>query len=166
MVFKVGDRVAYLNSTGEGKVLEIKGDEILVEDENGFSDWYHSSELVKRNQFEIGEVRFKDTKPRQASQGPKITPNKMVIDLHFDQLVDYPKNFTAFEKLEIQLREAKKSIESCKRSGIKKLILIHGVGEGRLKEEVHTMLERMDRLRFYDASLAEYGRGATEVEFY
>ena len=162
----VGERVAYLNSTGEGKVLEIKGDEVLVEDDNGFSNWYYFSELVRRSDFIIGDVRIKDSPPKPKDSVTQILSNKKVVDLHFDQLVDYPKNFSAFEKLEIQLREAKKALESCKKSGIKKLILIHGVGEGRLKEEVHSMLERMDRLRFYDASLAEYGRGATEVELF
>jgi hypothetical protein len=137
MMISVGDRVAYLNSTGEGKVLEVKGDQLLVEDEDGFSDWYHVSELVRRNNFDIGDVRVKDTPSRPKESTPRIRPNQMVVDLHFDQLVDYPKNFTAFEKLDIQLREAKKAVEKCKKSGIKKLILIHGVGEGRLKEEVH-----------------------------
>lgn len=166
MIFKVGARVAYLNSTGEGRVIEIRGDEVLVEDENGFSDWFHVSELVRRSGFEVGDVRVKDVSSRPKHSAGRMPPNQMVVDLHFDQLVDYPKNFTAFEKLEIQLREAKKAVEKCKKAGIKKLILIHGVGEGRLKEEVHMMLERLDRLRFYDASLAEYGRGATEVEFF
>lgn len=166
MAFTIGDRVAYLNSTGEGTILEIRDEELLVEDENGFSDWYHASELVSRTGFDIGEVRVKDSPSKPNGSVPRVRPNHMVVDLHFDQLVDYPKNFTAFEKLEIQLRETKKAVESCKKAGIKKLILIHGVGEGRLKEEVHMLLERMDRLRFYDASLAEYGKGATEVEFF
>ncbi len=166
MVFSKGDKVAYLNTTGEGVVIDVKGDQLLVEDENGFSEWYRSSELVHRGSIQVGEVRSKDHIKRKVDPHKKYAPNKMVVDLHFEALVDYPKNFTAHQKLEIQLAETRKAINKCKISGIKKLILIHGVGEGRLKEEIHTLLERMDKLQFYDASLAEYGRGATELEFY
>ena len=166
MAFDIGEKVAYLNTTGEGIVLEVKGDEVLVEDENGFSDWHPSRDLISRAPLEVGYVQSKDEPIRRPSSGPRIAPNKKVIDLHFEQLVDYPKNFTSGQKLDIQLKETRKAIDQCKIAGIKKLILIHGVGEGRLKEEIHTMLERLDKLQFFDASLAEYGRGATEVEFY
>lgn len=165
MSFEIGDKVSYLNTVGTGTVMEVSQRGMLVEDENGFTDWYAPSELVKRAYFDVGEVRAKDQIRKQILTADADRPNKKVVDLHFDALVDFPKNFTSHEKLEIQLREVRKAIDTCKRAGIKKLILIHGVGEGRLKEEVHTILERLDRLQFYDASLAEYGRGATEVEF-
>lgn len=147
-------------------MLALKGGEVLVEDENGFADWYPMGDLISRGPLPIGEVRPKDEPVERPVSRSRTSVNKKVVDLHFDQLVDYPKNFTSYEKLEIQLTETRKSIDQCKKAGIKKLILIHGVGEGKLKEAVHSMLERLDGLRFYDASLAEYGRGATEVEFY
>lgn len=166
MAFSIGERVAFLNSIGEGKVIKINGDQVLVEDEDGFSDWFHLRELVSRAPLDVGEVVQKDDIGKPSRPQPGVRPNKMTVDLHFDKLVDFPKNFTSREKLEIQIREARQSVDRCRKAGIKTLILIHGVGEGRLKEEVHQLLERMDRLRFFDASLAEYGRGATEVELY
>jgi len=167
MKFKVGDEVAHLDSTESGVVLEIKGDELRVEDDNGFDTWYHFKELVKKGRFEVDHVPVKD-QPRttKGQAGKKFAPNELVKDLHFNQLVDYPKNFTNFQMLEIQIREAKKAIDHARRAGIKKVVLIHGVGEGRLREEVHSMLERMDKLRFYDASYDQFGSGATEVELF
>ena len=81
-------------------------------------------------------------------------------------MVEHEKNFSNYEKLQIQLSKAKDSIEKARRSGIKRLILIHGVGEGILKEEIHRMLERMDRLNFFEANFLKYGDGATEIELY
>lgn len=166
MKFAVGDKVAHIDSTDEGIVREIKGEELRVEDEFGFDTWYHEKELVQRGSLQIGRVEQKDALPKPSHQSgqKRIEKHELIKDLHFNQLVDFPKNFSNFQMLEIQLREARKALETARRSGIKRVILIHGIGEGRLREEVHSMLERMDRLQFYDASYDQFGSGATEVE--
>ncbi len=167
MSFKVGDLVAFLDEPGTGTIIAIDNDRAKVACDHGFDDFYPLSSLILRKSMIIGEVIKKD---RPAS--PKASPlrantaaaNRLEIDLHFEALVDFPKNFNAHEKLQIQLREASKTLNKARKAGIKKVILIHGVGQGRLREELYTLLERMDKLRFYDASYANYGKGATEVE--
>lgn len=159
--------MAFLNHVGEGVILKSEGGEYLVEDENGFEDWHPEAELVIRMALKVDGIQKKDEGiPSKGTRA--VTSGKSLLekDLHFHQLVEHPKNFSRFQKLDIQLREARKFLDRCKVSGNKRVVLIHGVGEGRLKEEIHTMLERMDNLRFYDASYADYGKGATEVEFY
>lgn len=166
MKFSVGDTVAYLNTTGTGTVREVKGVEVLVADENGFDNWHHERELVIRKRMEVGEVPQKDS-PRPATTGNKpLRPGTYEKDLHFPSLVDFPKNYTNRQMLDIQVNAARNAIDHARRSGIKKVILIHGVGEGILREEIHRMLERMDKLQFYDASYDKYGSGATEVELF
>ena len=49
------------------------------------------------------------------------------------------------------------------RDGKKKLIVIHGVGEGILREEVRKVLQFYDNVQFHDADMRKYGVGATEV---
>lgn len=156
--------MAFLNQTGTGRVLDIRRGEVLVEDENGFEDWYPAGELVPRKKLEFKEVKYKDQPPRSQNAGKSTQTRVMEVDLHFAQLVEFPKNYTRWEMVQIQLQTARQAVDKARRSGIKTLILIHGVGEGRLREEIHQMLERMDRLQFYDASYAKYGQGATEVE--
>jgi dsDNA-specific endonuclease/ATPase MutS2 len=63
-----------------------------------------------------------------------------------------------FEIVQIQLNECYNKIEKALNSNITKLKIIHGIGEGILKNEVHTILKNYD-LRFY---LTKDG-GATEV---
>jgi dsDNA-specific endonuclease/ATPase MutS2 len=45
-----------------------------------------------------------------------------------------------------------------------KVYLIHGLGTGRLREELHDMLRRHPRVRgFQNSHFPRYGFGATEV---
>jgi len=44
-----------------------------------------------------------------------------------------------------------------------RVIFIHGVGAGILKLEVSKILEQYTFLEYFDASIAKYGIGATEV---
>lgn len=166
MRFKTGDIVSFLNHVGSGVVLEVESDQVLVETEYGFEEWFDEKDLVPRKSMPIGEVQQKDEVKFPSNQTETHGPNQLIKDLHFNQLVDFPKNFTNHQMLQIQLNEARNTIDKARRGGIKKVILIHGVGEGRLREEIHSMLERMDRLTFYDASYHQFGEGATEIELF
>jgi dsDNA-specific endonuclease/ATPase MutS2 len=46
------------------------------------------------------------------------------------------------------------------------LIVIHGVGNGKLKQEIASILKTVDDIEYYDASYKDYGYGATEVRIY
>ncbi len=165
-MFKVGDIVSFLNEGGTGEILKIEDDKATIMMDYGFEEEHRLKDLVPRKNLAVGEIVRKDRPKAALERGramPKA-PEYLEVDLHFEALVDFPKNFSAHEKLQIQLAEVRKSLEKARRAGIKKVILIHGVGQGRLREEIYSLLERMDRLSFYDASFARYGKGATEVE--
>ncbi len=166
MAFKVGDTVSLLSGTETGTILKIEGDQAEVMLEHGFEEWIPIKELVPRKALNIGEVQSKDRPASRLERGKARAhaPEQLEVDLHFEVLVDFPKNFSAHEKLQIQLKEARKALDRARRGGIKKVVLIHGVGQGRLREEIYSLLERMDRISFYDAAYARYGKGATEVE--
>ncbi|QNR23568.1 Smr/MutS family protein [Croceimicrobium hydrocarbonivorans] len=166
MVFKIGDIVSFLHEAGTGTILKIEGNQAEVMMDHGFAEWLPLNELVPRKALSIGEVQSKDRPRTSLEKGRAKAKAAEVIeaDLHFEALVDFPKNFSSHEKLQIQLNEARKAIDRARRAGVKKVVLIHGVGQGRLRDEIYAMLERMDRIIFYDASFARYGKGATEVE--
>ena len=48
---------------------------------------------------------------------------------------------------------------------IPKIVFIHGVGEGVLKSELQSLLNKYS-VKYYDASYKKYGLGATEVYVY
>ena len=64
--------------------------------------------------------------------------------------------------LNLQLETAKRKIEFVISKRISKIVFIHGVGEGVLKSELNSLLNKYP-VRYYDASYKKYGLGATEV---
>lgn len=147
------------------QILSLAGDMALVEDENGFERSYPLSDLVPIGALHVERVEKKDGKPKRAARSKRRASSELVIDLHFEKLVAYPKNYQPHQKLLKQLQELERALAKARRGRIPKLIVIHGYGQGRLREEVHRILERQDDLIFYDASFALYGQGATEVSF-
>jgi len=87
------------------------------------------------------------------------------VDLHIDELLDSIEGMTNNELLMFQVNYFIKMLESAIVNKYFKIIFIHGVGNGKLKEEVRKVLkESYPFLKVYDASMAKYGVGATEVQ--
>ncbi len=85
------------------------------------------------------------------------------IDLHIEELIDSHKNLTNYEIMSIQLERFEKELQYALSNGIKKLIVIHGVGNGKLKQEITAILKSIDGISYHDASYKNYGFGATEI---
>ena len=166
-MFKIGDKVRAIDSSESGEVVLVKGNEVCINAESGFEYWFMQDQLILDQDIVVDKVQQKDRAHHKSTDNTyQIKSNKIEIDLHFGNLVLFPKNYTSDERLQIQLNAARNGVDKARRTGIKKVILIHGVGQGILKEQLHSMLETMDRLNFFDASFAEYGKGATEVELF
>ena len=88
--------------------------------------------------------------------------SEMEINLHIEELIDDYSRMSNAQIMQIQLRHFQKALDTAHSNSCRKLIVIHGVGNGRLKQEVRTILSD-ENLRFHDASFSKYGFGATEV---
>jgi hypothetical protein len=85
------------------------------------------------------------------------------VDLHIHSLVENAGGLHAGQKMDIQIDYFRRSLESAIAAGLEKVVFIHGVGAGVLKIELKKILEMYDFIEFYDAAIARYGIGATEV---
>ena len=66
--------------------------------------------------------------------------------------------------LKVQLDHFRKEMDNAIAKGAKRIVFIHGVGDGVLKNEVRRELQRKyPKYPFQDASFREYGFGATMV---
>jgi DNA-nicking Smr family endonuclease len=90
-------------------------------------------------------------------------PYVMEIDLHLHELVDDERHLDHDEKLRYQINYFERMLNTAIREHKRKLIVIHGIGEGVLREEVRKTLQYYDGVRFDDADPRRYGYGATEV---
>jgi hypothetical protein len=103
---------------------------------------------------------------------PETFPAKHIIekgiaevDLHIEELIDSYSGKDNFELLTIQLSYFSKMLECAIANKFRRIIFIHGVGNGKLKSEIINKLKEMyPELRYSDASMRKYGNGATEIE--
>jgi dsDNA-specific endonuclease/ATPase MutS2 len=71
-----------------------------------------------------------------------------------------------FEMLNIQLEKFNTELDEAISKNMKKLIFIHGVGNGRLKQEIISILKTTSGVTYQDASYKDFGYGATQVNIY
>ena len=109
----------------------------------------------------------KETKPIQKNFVKRADTNELLeIDLHIHELIDDIRGLSNAEMLNIQLKKFIEVMEANKSNKGKKVVFIHGVGNGTLKTELRKQLEQKYKgIYFLDASFKEYGFGATMVVF-
>lgn len=170
---KVGDKVEVLDEAISGEVRRVEGNWVTVITDDGFTMKYSADELVKVRgeititNFEVSQVKKeKEIFKRKTVVNPKPKQRnvpKMEVDLHIHQLLKSTKGLSNFDMLNLQLETAKRQLDFAIDKRIQKVVFIHGVGEGILKEELYYLFKKYDNLKFYDADYQKYGLGATEV---
>lgn len=96
----------------------------------------------------------------------KLAPARSVVDLHIEKLIDNWKGLSNFEILTIQLHEFEKYYHLAVVHHQPNLIIIHGVGTGKLRNEIHEILKSKKEVRtFANQYHSNFGFGATEIFF-
>jgi len=106
-------------------------------------------------------------KPASVSSQPKKAKRteKEVVDLHLTEIIEDESGMSPKDILDYQMKVFREKLdEYIKDPIVKKVIFIHGKGNGTLKIELRKCLERnYKRCEYQDASFEEYGGGATLV---
>lgn len=187
MRFKVGDKVRFLNEEGTGVIIEVLSSyTVLVEDENGFDNQHKIKELVHcssnqnykldglehvesvKEKMLAEKKALKDAGFDRKMRGLKKLENPEVreIDLHIEELIDSHRGMSNAQILSVQMANFKREMNISIRTKARKLIAIHGVGEGILKAEIRKELHyHYPEFSFHDADYRKYGYGATEIIF-
>ncbi|MEO1009996.1 MAG: Smr/MutS family protein [Bacteroidota bacterium] len=171
--FSIGDRVEALDDTIQGVILEITPNEIVIADKDGFPLRYAPQKLVKVSgkiqvsHQEVAQAKAEKERPsKRTGKAPRPKQRnapKMEVDLHIHQLTQSVKGMSKHEMLNLQLDTAQRQLEFAIQKRIQKVVFIHGVGEGILREELHYLFRRYENVKYYDAEYQKYGLGATEV---
>lgn len=189
--FKVGDLVKFLNDVGTATVLRVEGNVVIVEDEDGFERSVERAELMDagdRDQDEkkygnklpdvaqlltqeVGERRMKELQRDfevryQHAQATSMSRRDahMEVDLHIHELVDDQRGLGDGAKLSIQMAHFDRMMDIAKREKLRRIVFIHGVGQGVLRHQIRTALDQHHPdCNYREGDPRKYGSGATEV---
>lgn len=112
---------------------------------------------------EIKEQMFGGAAPKmEMKESPKSNKDQ-VIDLHVDpEKINIPEN----EVLGYQLILFEKAFDEALHMNAPKLKVIHGIGSGKLRTEIHKMLSRRKEVNFFeDGDKERFGFGSTIIYF-
>jgi hypothetical protein len=105
------------------------------------------------------------TEPKKKEQTIALPNNELLeIDLHIHELLDNYSTLSNIEMVKVQMDKFREEMVNAIKSEVKKIVFIHGVGNGTLKTELRRELQyKYSKYTFQDASFREYGYGATMV---
>lgn len=142
------------------------------------SDFFREKAMLfKLNESElekaVSDLKNKDLKQAAREKEPareplavKVElPELMEVDLHLHELIDDEAGLSSKDMLEIQLKTFREKMqEAISSNAVKKVVFIHGLGNGTLKQELRRELStKYKKYNHQDASFQEYGYGATMV---
>ena len=102
---------------------------------------------------------------RRVSRNDRKNVNEpIVVDLHISELLDNTAGLDNADMLQVQLHEFNRVMEENRAAKGRKIVFIHGKGEGVLRKAILKELSyKYKSCEVQDASFREYGFGATQV---
>ena len=95
-----------------------------------------------------------------------LEPARSELDLHIEKLTEKWTSLDNFEILTLQLQTFEKYFDLALAHHLPSMIVIHGVGSGKLRDEIHELLRAKRRVKsFVNRYHPRYGYGATEIFF-
>lgn len=121
------------------------------------------TEVAKLTETELTQaIKEKDVPKVEVKRA--ASPDLVEVDLHIHELIDDTRGLANHEMLEIQLGRFRNEMETAIANGTRRIVFIHGIGNGTLKQELRKELTtKYKKYYFQDASFKEYGYGATMV---
>lgn len=121
-------------------------------------------EKLRQRDFGASEVASESGDSPKPKSAKKEVAEIREVDLHIGELVDSATGLSNKEMLDIQMEKFRAEMEAALREGVRRMVFIHGVGQGTLKNELRRELSnRYKKYDVQDASFREYGYGATMV---
>lgn len=142
---------------GGGKALQVnlvQNIELQSVDEND------KGEIKKKTAVNVASKSFEPESiiDKHRSQGTEAE-----VDLHISSLRERYDNLSPHEILNIQVKYFESAIENAIAKGYRKVVFIHGIGNGALKQAISNRLNDYENVEVRSASFAKYGAGAMEV---
>jgi hypothetical protein len=147
-----------------GKIEELKQKNLATFSQLLFETY--PDKLVE-DTVEMGRLAAMGYKVYEASKARQhLEPARTVIDLHIEKLTDNYNRMSNYEIVSLQLKTFEKYYDLALAHHQHSLIVIHGVGEGVLRNEIHDILRLKREVKsFVNQYHPSFGYGATEIFF-
>lgn len=174
--------VSYLDEFKQNANVEL----LLKLNAKKFAQHLHESKMqgIPSFQYDLWpqkrQMRIKDTlqKPLSSKTTKATTPNLKpvhqkgyehyylpdIIDIHIEKLVPNYKGMNNAEILQLQLKHAIHAVEHAYAANKERITIIHGVGEGVLKDRLHDLLKKNTYVKHFNNNWQQqFGFGATAI---
>ncbi len=127
--------------------------------------------LFKLEETPMAKIDAEAIKEKMTEKAPTFPKTKdsipggkdQTIDLHIEQ---NSLNLNDSEILRYQLELFEKSFDNAILTNARKLKVIHGIGSGKLRNEIHKRLSQRNEVKFFeDADKERFGFGSTVIYF-
>ncbi len=166
--YKSGDRVLVLNESGHFTFKLYKNPNVVV-----LIDTYDFERefpidlvsMIRGSSDKLLKIKGVPKDKLDNKSLPKLNPKfqeNAVIDLHMHELVDNHHGWTNTQIVEYQLAHLKNSLAYFMEKKVRRVEIIHGVGDQVLMREVRLYLRKFKGCEINDKSYTRNGFGATE----
>jgi dsDNA-specific endonuclease/ATPase MutS2 len=143
----------------------------------------HITELQQKNEPTFSYLLIEDFVPKKkpekkekfipvikpkmitSASSPHLEAARFEIDLHIEQLTD-AEDLSNAEIIKMQLDTLQHYLQLAIVHKQERMVVIHGLGEGKLKQEVHKVLKKTREVFIFTNEWhGRYGFGATEIYF-
>jgi len=126
---------------------------------------YPKREVAEK--FDLGALTASGYHVVEASRfKTRAEPARTVIDLHIEKLTDHPEQLSNLAMLDLQLKTFEKYFDLAYLHRQPTLIVVHGLGSGKLRDEIHDILRLKKEVKsFVNQYHPSFGYGATEIYF-
>lgn len=135
----------------------------IIEDDKLAHSILIDADTLKNEMFD-DIIETADAETTQKPMPRHGLEDALVVDLHAEKLLDNTAGMSSADILNFQLEHFRKVMKEHRSQKGKKIIFIHGKGEGVLRHAIiHELNYRYKSCTYQDASFQEYGYGATQV---
>ena len=119
---------------------------------------------MKIASFNTGEIQVKDADSIKIRSNKKKVECIPEIDLHLESFELINDSNSAHKNFLLQINTFKRFINNNLKKKVSRVLVIHGVGNGKLKSEIKSCLQGRPGYEMNDANFSQRGVGASYID--